>query len=112
MPKRIQLKRMKGWRKPKAAVVVARPGKFGNPFTIEAAKEAGARNPTLMAVQAFEDWLKGDTWACGGLDDYAEKRQMILDSLRDLRGKDLACWCPLDKPCHADVLLRLANQPN
>jgi hypothetical protein len=26
-----------------------------------------------------------------------------------LRGHDLACWCPLDKPCHADVLLRLAN---
>jgi hypothetical protein len=26
-----------------------------------------------------------------------------------LRGKDLACWCPLDQPCHADVLLELAN---
>ena len=28
---------------------------------------------------------------------------------RDLAGKDLACWCPLDRPCHADVLLELAN---
>ncbi|HEY8881900.1 MAG TPA: DUF4326 domain-containing protein [Dermatophilaceae bacterium] len=28
----------------------------------------------------------------------------------DLAGKDLACWCPLDQPCHADVLLELANQ--
>jgi hypothetical protein len=27
-----------------------------------------------------------------------------------LRGKNLACWCPLDKPCHADVLLELANR--
>jgi hypothetical protein len=27
--------------------------------------------------------------------------------LAPLRGKDLACWCPLDKPCHADVLLAL-----
>lgn len=26
-----------------------------------------------------------------------------------LRGKDLACWCRLDQPCHADVLLELAN---
>lgn len=28
----------------------------------------------------------------------------------DLRGKNLACWCALDAPCHADVLLELANQ--
>jgi hypothetical protein len=27
----------------------------------------------------------------------------------DLRGKNLACWCPLDEPCHADVLLEIAN---
>jgi hypothetical protein len=30
---------------------------------------------------------------------------------RDLAGHDLACWCPLDQPCHADVLLEIANQP-
>lgn len=29
--------------------------------------------------------------------------------LAELRGRDLACWCPLDQPCHADVLLELAN---
>ena len=29
--------------------------------------------------------------------------------LWDLRGKNLACWCPLDQPCHADFLLELAN---
>jgi hypothetical protein len=33
----------------------------------------------------------------------------IADIQRELRGKNLACWCPLDQPCHADVLLRLAN---
>lgn len=32
-----------------------------------------------------------------------------LPDLRPLRGRDLACWCPLDEPCHADVLLELAN---
>lgn len=26
------------------------------------------------------------------------------------RGKNLACWCKLDSPCHADVLLKLANK--
>jgi hypothetical protein len=31
------------------------------------------------------------------------------DIVRELRGHDLACWCPLDQPCHADVLLAVAN---
>lgn len=30
---------------------------------------------------------------------------------RELRGMDLACWCKLDQPCHADVLIALANAP-
>jgi len=34
----------------------------------------------------------------------------LINQILELRGKDLACWCPLDKPCHADVLLRLANK--
>lgn len=29
--------------------------------------------------------------------------------IAELRGKDLACFCPLDKPCHADVLIEIAN---
>ncbi|XAZ30649.1 DUF4326 domain-containing protein [Paenarthrobacter ureafaciens] len=40
--------------------------------------------------------------------DYRHKNR--VDEIRaELAGKDLACWCPLDKPCHADVLLELAN---
>jgi len=30
---------------------------------------------------------------------------------RELAGKNLACWCPLNKHCHADLLLELANEP-
>jgi hypothetical protein len=39
-------------------------------------------------------------------------RQLQRDPnfLVPLRGKNLACWCPLDQPCHADVLLDLANR--
>ena len=33
-----------------------------------------------------------------------------VDLFADIRGHDLACWCPLDQPCHADVLLELANR--
>jgi len=98
MPKRIQLKRTKGWRKPEGAVVVARPTKWGNPY-------AGASDyPTrAAAVARFK----------GGLDGLAHPEShmgRILADIQELRGKDLACWCPLDQPCHADVLLRLANE--
>lgn len=112
MPKRVQMRRDKPWRgdHPKA-VIVARPSLFGNPFTIKAASEAGYRNPRLAAIGAFRDWLSGDPWACGCLDDYEVQRRAILARLPKLRGRDLACWCPLDQPCHADVLLDLANHP-
>jgi hypothetical protein len=33
----------------------------------------------------------------------------LEDYLAPIRGHSLACWCPLDQPCHADVLLHLAN---
>jgi len=83
-PVRVQLKRRKGWRLPANTVSVARPGKWGNPFTVE--NSAGA-DP----VQRF-----------------AEEVAPSLNVKR-LRGKNLACWCRLDEPCHADVLLKLAN---
>lgn len=109
-PKRIQMTRNKPWRKDNPhAVIVSRPSKWGNPFTIHGAIEAGYNEPARVAVKAFEDWLSGDPWACGYLDVYEARRQAILDSIKELRGKDLACWCPLDQPCHADVLLRVAN---
>lgn len=107
MAKRIQLRRIKGWRLPLGAMSVARPGPFGNPFTFSAANEAGQTREG--AVAAFEDWLAGNPWACPANDTYETRRQVILSRISELRGKDLACWCPLDKACHADVLLRLAN---
>ena len=108
MPDRIQLRRTKGWRKPPGAIVVARPTVWGNPFRAmpEAhATDAGAR---AAAVTAFRAWLLCKDW----FDFTAElepSRRAILDGLPELRGRDLACWCPLDQPCHADVLLAMAN---
>lgn len=112
MPRRIQMTRQRPWRADNPdAVIVARPSRFGNPFTIAAAREADQPDPRAAAVSAFRDWLNGDPWACGCLDKFEDKRRAILDGLPDLRGKDLACWCPLDAPCHADVLLEMANRP-
>lgn len=44
-----------------------------------------------------------------------QRRKVLLDALPTLRGKNLACWCPLPKHgepdnCHAALLLELANR--
>lgn len=110
-PQRIQLRRTRGWRKPEEAVVVARPSKWGNPFRIEDCIEAGFADTPEQAravcVDAFRSWLTGRGWADGTAVEAL--RPAYLASIDALRGKDLACWCPLDQPCHADVLLAVAN---
>lgn len=44
----------------------------------------------------------------GGYDDNIHINRRSIRKF--LAGKDLCCWCPLDQPCHADVLLEIANQ--
>jgi hypothetical protein len=46
-----------------------------------------------------------------GIIGHCEDEDIIpYEFFEPLRGRDLACWCPLDQPCHADVLLELANR--
>lgn len=113
MPKRIQRKRTKGWKMPEGAVYVGRPTKWGNPFTpgmptddlpfIVVKRMSGELEATLtraQAVEAYGIWLRHS----------AVTGREVADAARNmLRGKDLACWCALDEPCHADVLLEIAN---
>jgi hypothetical protein len=98
-PVRIQRKRTPGWRMPPNTVYVGRPTMWGN----YASQRLGI-NEGPVAVELFRDWIRHEaSWAWKG-------RAAI-----DLRGKNLACWCPLTDrhgnyvPCHADVLLELAN---
>lgn len=100
MPKRIQRKRTKGWKMPDGAVYVGRPTIFGNPFIVSADRSAAS------ATNLFRQWLDGSKGTGGG----GLRRMNVLLRLDELRGKDLACFCPLDQPCHADVLLELANR--
>jgi hypothetical protein len=93
IPRRIQRKRTRGWKMPKGAIYVGRPTRWGNPFT------CGGDN--ARAVKLYEKYI---------LDPDAHDPDWNLDELLEsLRGHDLVCWCSLDKPCHADILLRLAN---
>ena len=84
--KRIQRKRTRGWRMPENAVYVGRPTKWGNPYPV---KTFGSK----AALDSYEKWL---------VDRLNEDPKF----LEPLEGFDLACWCPLDKPCHVDVLLK------
>ncbi|MDM2398140.1 DUF4326 domain-containing protein [Mycobacteroides abscessus] len=126
MPERIQLRRTKGWRKPEGVIVVSRPSRWGNPFAAripqgEALQAADVRG---LLVAQFRDWLAGSTleqaveahplcYPNGRrliANIYPRPRRPTQREIRDaLSGHDLACWCPLDSPCHADVLLEIAN---
>ncbi len=82
-PKRIQRRRTRGWRMREGAVYVGRPTQWGNPFD---GSSQGLANFRAYAIECGNLWLN------------------------PLRGRDLVCWCPLDQPCHAEVLLELANR--
>lgn len=111
-PQRVQRKRTKGWTMPENTVYVGRPTKWGNPFHVVDVLDAYCGDKQEAAadcVRSYRHALLTDDKA------YIELRSAV-DAARELRGKNLACWCPLvDKdgnpvPCHADVLLELANR--
>jgi hypothetical protein len=100
-PQRIQLSRAKGWRMPTNTVKVDRSTPWGNPWRIGDYGPLG-RKPidAAGAVGFFEQMFT---------DPEMKAAAGYPDGLGLLAGKNLACWCPLDQPCHADVLLRIAN---
>lgn len=108
MPKRIQRKRTKGWKMPPNTVYVGRPGKWGNPWRIGTYRCEGHGfdyiqervDDAVTAARFFRHMVEMPG------DRAYPSNEMIV---RNLRGKNLACWCALDQPCHADVLLELAN---
>lgn len=93
-PRRVQRTRRKGGGMPEGAVYVGRPTKWGNPYhgdgPFDHAHVASCYRSYVMRPEmaAFRAAVRAE-----------------------LCGKDLACWCSLDQPCHADVLLEIANEP-
>ncbi len=133
MPARIQRRRTAGWVMPPGAVYVGRPTKWGNPFQVADATDSFGNHSPLSVIDGTDrrpvqhhfltvrhalDYAVGmyrtsirmaqrfpseaalaEPWALA-----------IARALPELAGRDLACWCPTgDHPCHADVLLELAN---
>lgn len=108
-PIRIQLRRTKGWHLPSHARSVARPTRYGNPYRLDEYRadypDADTRQLAAMTVSDFRGNVER-RW-----DDHGEGRPYpSVEEIRaDLAGADLACWCPPGQPCHADVLLEIAN---
>jgi hypothetical protein len=111
MPDRIQRQRVKGWKLPENTICVTRPGRWGNQFRVgdtvqRFSKENICETFTIktseQAVAAYREWLDGHL-------ANPPAAKIILEGLTELRGKNLACFCPIGSPCHADVLLELAN---
>ena len=121
-PARVQRKRTSGWRMPPGVVYVGRPGKFGNPYWD--VKRFGLE----LCVAMFRNTARGiwdpslipygpgrDLWIQWLYDQHTEWLKRIgpnpAEIIRaELRGKDLSCWCPPSRACHADILLEIANQ--
>ncbi|KKK62668.1 hypothetical protein LCGC14_3002020 [marine sediment metagenome] len=90
---------------PAGAVYVGRPSKWGNPITIRELKVLFPNDTPLelqeKAVGWYKEYLVEDT--------RMHDTSLTKQAQEELKGKDLVCWCsPL--PCHADVLLELANK--
>jgi hypothetical protein len=103
---------------PVGAVYVGRPGRWGNPFPVS------EQIPLALSLDLFRDLVNGffSPVKLAHLSDaefsvvYEAKCKWLRGAAHPrweahtfLRGHDLACWCPLDQPCHADVLLEIAN---
>jgi len=88
---------------PEGAVYVGRgaPGlpasRYANPHRIGSCRRCGTVHDRAGAVAAYEAELAGQP-------------ELLEQARRELRGRDLACWCRLDHACHADVLLRVASR--
>ncbi len=91
MTRRIQRKRI--GRSPPGVIYVGRPTKWGNPYVVNPLHEGAG-----LAVAMYREALLS-----------GRLRVSVDDVRRELRGRRLSCWCPVDLPCHADVLLDIAN---
>lgn len=89
---------------PENTVKVDRSTVWGNPFRIGDRVQAAPDLPVAVCFSQAE-----------AVDAYRQLLELPMMSafrvqiITNLRGKNLACWCKLGSPCHADVLLEIAN---
>jgi hypothetical protein len=115
-PQRMQLSRKAGFNLQAASAAlnglpakrITRPGPWGNPFTIDDVANRYGLDPDAAQAKAVAlcgQWLRGTLDARLSPGNPPSK----ADIRRELAGYNLACWCRPGTPCHADVLIELAN---
>lgn len=128
-PRRIQRRRLKGWRAPDGAVYVGRGSKWGNPCTQvrmpaldgseweregRLGKASGQHHAFVHPDKTITSHLVLDATreqAVAMYRRWLDERPSLVEAARaELPGRDLMCWCPPDEPCHADLLLAVANE--
>lgn len=92
---------------PAGAVYVGRGSKWGNPFVVG---RDGTRSECLQLYRALAAGFVCISRPRVSIADQEHARNAMEAAADELRGKDLACWCPPDEPCHADLLLHIANR--
>ena len=122
-PKRLQRKRSDYWSCHPGAVYVGRPTKWGNPYRVVPCK---CQPHCGHFLTVWWDSIRGEQRALAPCETYGYAVARAIDQYRndllsgglrgtvtmgerELAGKDLICWCKLDAPCHADVLLEVFN---
>lgn len=107
---------------PKGAVLVARPTRWGNPFTIDMrlsgpAFQVGYRPNPGMQPGVIADGLTVEEAVARAVAEYRawlrcapRGIEVAAAAKAELKGRELYCYCPLDRPCHADVLAEIANE--
>lgn len=105
MPERVQLSRAKGWRMPPNTVKVDRTTKLGNPFVV------GIEGSAAECVKLHRYLVSGYVvLSCKAtVEAQREHIAFLRANRRRFKGKNLACWCGRDRPCHADTLLLVFN---
>ena len=86
---------------PANTIKIDRSTKWGNPFVV------GKDGTRAECIELYKCFVAGN--AATKRKDVLASRELVASSAYELRGKNLACWCPMDGPCHADILLKIAN---
>jgi Domain of unknown function (DUF4326) len=110
MPKRVQLRRAQGWCMPPNTRKVDRSTVFGNPFdSVKYGSDDAVRMHRLWLTGRMTDEQIEARYPALIAKHLIARRRRVLATLHQLQGMNLACWCSPKQPCHADLLLELAN---
>lgn len=122
MPIRVQRKRSKGFKLPENTICVTRGTQWGNPFRVGGYFSLYGQHgkfelyPDAVGKPGYEDWvfIKDNAIAVEAFENYLKNdyhgKKLVIEAKEKLKGKNLACFCSLDKVCHVDVWFKILSE--